>query len=258
VLIHTKPGKLYIGTSGWSYRHWRGIAYPAGLASTEWLAFLEERFNSVEVNSSFYRIPKPEVVRHWVDAAPAGFEFALKMWRGITHYSKLKNAGPNLKRFLDVAEVMPPASRAPMLLQLPPNQSIDLPKLDHFLSEFAAASDRQWRLAVEFRHDSWLEAETLAILDRHGACLCVHDMRGKGAVTEPNQGSTIVYVRRHGSADGRYSGSYAAEQIAEDAQRIGNWRRSGRDVYVYYNNDMGGHAFYNALELRSRCEQDQV
>ena len=251
---NTSPGKLSIGTSGWSYRHWRGSVYPDGLSAKSWLNFLQARFNSVEVNSSFYRLPKAEIVRNWGDAAPPGFEFALKMWRGITHYNKLRNAGPNLARFLEVAEALAPIRRAPMLLQLPPNQRIDLPKLDQFLSEFAGASDRHWRLAVEFRHDSWLEPQTLATLDRHDAGLCVHDMRGQGAVVESNQQPTFVYVRRHGSGDARYGGSYTAEEIHEDAQRIGKWGRSGRDVYVYYNNDIGGHAFYNALELRKRCE----
>jgi len=255
---HKNPGKLYVGTSGWSYRHWRGTVYPAGLPSTKWLAFLQARFNSVEVNSSFYRLPKAEVVGRWGEAAPLGFEFALKMWRGITHYNKLKNAGPNLTRFLEVAEALAPHRRAPMLLQLPPNQSIDLPKLDRFLAEFSTASDRHWRLAVEFRHDSWLQPQTTDILDRHGAGLCVHDMRSKGAVIEPNQHSTFVYVRRHGPGDARYSGKYTANQIRDDEQRIGDWRRAGRDVYVYYNNDIGGHAFYNALELKSRCEQAQA
>ena len=254
---HKNPGKLYLGTSGWSYRHWRGTVYPAGLPSTKWLAFLQAQFNSVEVNSSFYRLPKADVVGRWGDAAPPGFEFALKMWRGITHYNKLKNAGLNLTRFLEAANALAPSSRAPMLLQLPPNQSADLPKLDGFLSEFSIAAEGHWRLAVEFRHDSWLEPETLSTLDRHGAGLCVHDMRGKGAVIEPNQHSAFVYVRRHGSGDARYSGSYTADEIQADAQRIGNWRQAGRDVYVYYNNDIGGHAFHNALELRSRCEPTQ-
>ena len=257
VLTNTNSGRLFIGTSGWSYRHWRDTVYPSRLPTTKWLRFIEDNFNTVEINASFYRLPKPEVVAQWGATAPPGFEFALKMWRGITHYSKLKNAGHNLARFLEVAEAMEPTRRAPMLIQLPPNQSIDVEKLESFLGEFASGSDSHWRLAVEFRHDSWLTAQTIAVLDRYGAALCVHDMRGKGAVAEPNEKSTFVYVRRHGSGDARYSGKYTPEEIRHDAQLIDQWRRSGRDVYVYYNNDIGGHAFHNALELRRRCEELQ-
>jgi uncharacterized protein YecE (DUF72 family) len=249
VRTRTHSGRLFIGTSGWSYKHWRQVVYPNRLAPANWLRFIETKFNTVEVNSSFYRLPQPGVVAAWAESAPAGFEFALKMWRGITHYNKLKNAAKNLARFLEVAEALPPHRRAPMLIQLPPNQNEDIEKLDSFLTEFHSASDGQWRLAVEFRHDSWLAPATIETLDRHHAALCVHDMRGKGAVAAPNENTTFVYVRRHGSGDARYSGRYAPEEIQADADSIRKWRAEGRDVYVYYNNDIGGHAFYNALEL---------
>jgi uncharacterized protein YecE (DUF72 family) len=218
---------------------------------SKWLSFIETQFNTVEVNASFYRIPKAEVVAHWGATAPSGFKFALKMWRGITHYNKLRNAGRNLTRFLEVAEALPVTRRAPMLIQLPPNQSVDDSKLDDFLAEFHDVSDKQWQLAVEFRHDSWLVPQTLETLDRHGAALCLHDMRGKGAVSDPNPRCGFVYVRRHGSGDARYSGRYTQDEVQSDAQRLREWRSSGHDVYVYFNNDIGGHAFYNALELKA-------
>jgi len=251
-------GQLFIGTSGWSYKHWREIVYPAKLASAKWLPFIQSRFNTVEVNSSFYRLPKPQVVEQWSESAPAGFEFALKMWRGITHYNKLKNAGRNLTRFLEAAERLGPNHRAPMLIQLPPNQGIDASKLADFLSEFEDLSDGGWRVAVEFRHDSWLTDATLDVLNRHCAALCLHDMRGKGAVAHANEKSSFIYVRRHGSGDARYSGRYSAEELQVDAVRIRDWQRAGRDVYVYFNNDIGGHAFYNALELTRAVSQSQA
>lgn len=243
-----------IGTSGWSYRHWRDTIYPPRLPSTRWLTFFEERFDTVEVNSSFYRLPKPEVVENWSTLAPPGFEFALKMWRGITHYNKLKNAEANLSRFLDVADRLHPSRRGPLLIQLPPNQGVDLSKLETFLDQFAALAPSPWRLALEFRHDSWLIPQTYSVLDKRNVALCVHDMRGKGAVEEPNEQAGFVYVRRHGSGDTRYSGSYTPEELRRDAHRIERWRSAGRRVYVYYNNDIGGHAFHNALSLRMLCE----
>lgn len=246
-------GKLFIGTSGWSYKHWRDIVYPPRLPVTRWLPFIQTYFNTVEVNSSFYRLPKPEVVTKWDESAPPGFEFALKMWRGITHYNKLRNAARNVLRFLEAAERLAPDRRAPMLIQLPPNQSLDAPKLDGFLSEFATISDGRWRLAVEFRHDSWLTSETIQVLNRHRAGLCLHDMRGKAAAIDANESSSFIYIRRHGSGDARYSGRYTSEEIGRDAHLIDGWRKQNRDVYVYFNNDIGGHAFHNALELKRAC-----
>lgn len=248
-----KHARIYIGTSGWSYKHWRDDIYPHGLRQSHWLAFLAARFNTVEVNSSFYRVPNPEVVTHWASLAPTGFEFALKMWRGITHYNKLKNAGRNIEKFLTVAELMPPHLRAPMLIQLPPNQGIDVEKLDLFFQQWKSSTESKWRLAVEFRHDSWLTPETVAVLNRHKAALCLHDMVGKGSVSELLNDSPFVYVRRHGPGDGRYSGRYSAAQIQTDADHIAKWASLGKDVYVYFNNDIGGHAFHNALELKQAC-----
>jgi len=220
----------------------------------DWLTFVASHFDTVEVNSSFYRIPKPEMITRWHELAPPGFEFALKMWRGITQYNKLKNADKNVAKFLAVAELLPLRRRGPMLIQLPPNQSIDVEKLDAFLHEWKQTADSRWRLAIEFRHDSWLAPETMAVLDRHRAALCLHDMAGKSATSQPNSNASFIYVRRHGSADTRYGGSYTAEQIEEDRNRIREWTRSGRNVYFYFNNDIGGHAFYNALELKKQLE----
>jgi uncharacterized protein YecE (DUF72 family) len=243
-------GSAHVGTSGWSYRHWRGCVYPGDVRAANWFGYLAARFDTVEVNTSFYRIPRPEMIARWDELAPPGFQFALKMWRGITHYSKLKNAARNVNRFLEVAELLPSERRAPMLVQLPPNQGIDTEKLDTFLHEWTATSDARWRLAVEFRNDSWIVPETLRVLDRHRAALCLHDMAGVGAVAEPNAGAPFVYVRRHGPGDRRYSGNYSSEHIRSDARQIRGWINSGRDVYIYFNNDIGGHAFHNALELK--------
>lgn len=243
-------GQVHIGTSGWIYRHWRGTVYPEKLRQAEWLSFLASELDSIEVNSTFYRIPKPQMIARWNELAPQGFEFALKMWRGITHYSKLKNAGKNVAKFLDVVNALQPQIRGPMLIQLPPNQGIDIRKLDDFLHDWEETADSRWRLAAEFRNDSWLVPETLAVLDHHGAALCLHDMGGKGAASEPNTRVPFVYVRRHGPGDARYSGSYTQEQLGADAKHIREWTAAGREVYIYFNNDIGGHAYTNALALK--------
>jgi uncharacterized protein YecE (DUF72 family) len=110
-----------------------------------------------------------------------------------------------------------------------------------------------WKVAVEFRNDSWLTPDVYRMLDEHRAALCIHDMRGKAATDRPNN-VDFIYIRRHGSAHGRYAGSYSPEQLEQDANRIRSWLNDGRSVYIYFNNDIGGHAFWNAETLRSMID----
>jgi uncharacterized protein YecE (DUF72 family) len=132
--------QAYVGTSGWNYKHWRNLIYPPKFAQKRWLGFMVERFDTVEVNTSFYRIPTQETIAAWQDATPEHFKFAMKLWRGITHYKKLVAAAEFSRRFLDVIDVLEPARRAPLLIQLPPNQGKDVAKLDAYLAELAACS----------------------------------------------------------------------------------------------------------------------
>ena len=243
-------GRAYIGTSGWNYKHWRGLIYESGLTQKKWLGFMVENFDTVEVNTSFYRIPKPETVASWQASTPEHFVFALKLWRGITHYRKLKAAGDLTERFLLSSESLPEHRRAPLLIQLPPNQGKDLAKLEEYVREYRALAPTPWDIAVEFRNPTWLEPDVYRSMDGLGVAICIHDMVGKGATDEVND-VPFVYVRRHGSAGGRYAGSYSPEAIAHDADRIRGWVREGRRVYVYYNNDIGGHAFWNARDLKA-------
>ena len=243
----------YIGLSGWNYKHWRNLIYPPKFAQKNWLAFVADRFDTVEVNTSFYRIPKKETVAAWQSATPDRFKFALKLWRGITHYRKLVNAGEFTRRFLDVAEALDPGRRGPLLIQLPPNQHKDVSKLDSYLRELRDVSPSEWLIAVEFRHDSWLDKAVYRLLDQYQAALCIHDMPGRAATNEPND-APFIYMRRHGTAAGRYAGSYSTEDLERDAKNLRRWTRQGRSVYVYYNNDIGGHAFWNAGQLRSMIE----
>jgi uncharacterized protein YecE (DUF72 family) len=239
----------YVGTSGWNYKHWRGLIYEPGFAQRRWLERIAERFDSVEVNTSFYRIPAQESVIRWQAATPPGFVFALKLWRGITHYRKLGEAARLTERFLESAEALIPERRAPLLIQLPPVLTKDVPRLIDYIAEYRALAPGSWEIAVEFRHSSWIDDETRRALDGAGAAVCLHDMAGRGDTHQPND-VPFVYVRRHG-ASARYSGNYAPEQIDADAADAVRWIGEGRRVYVYYNNDIGGHAFFNAIDLRA-------
>jgi uncharacterized protein YecE (DUF72 family) len=245
--------RAYTGCSGWNYKHWRNLIYPPKFAQKRWLGFMAERFDTVEVNTSFYRIPKRETVLAWQEATPERFKFALKLWRGITHYRKLTNSAGFTRRFLEVADALDPVRRAPLLIQLPPNQDKDLDKLRAYLDELGGLFGTPWKVAVEFRNNAWLTADVYRMLDDHRVALCIHDMVGKAATDHPND-VNFVYIRRHGTAHGGYAGSYSPEQLEHDANRIRSWVNEGRSVYIYFNNDIGGHAFWNAETLRSMID----
>jgi uncharacterized protein YecE (DUF72 family) len=239
----------YIGTSGWNYKHWRNLIYPERTPQKRWLDFMVGNFDTVEVNTSFYRIPKKETVAAWAQATPEHFRFALKLWRGITHYKKLTNSDTFTGNFLEVAQQLPPHRRGPLLIQLPPNQGKDLDKLIAYVRGLRELSDKQWPISVEFRNNTWLDDDTYRALDEENVALCIHDMVGK-ANTDRENHADFVYVRRHGTNEGRYAGSYSPEQLQSDASRVRAWMAEGRNVFMYYNNDIGGHAFWNARDLR--------
>ena len=243
-----EPGRAYIGTSGWNYKHWaNGRFYPPGLKPAGWLKFLAEHFNTVEVNYSFYRVPSREAVSNWQAAAPPGFLFAMKLWRGITQFRKLNDPAGFLEQFLLGVEPMPASKRGPLLVQLPPSMGMHLQRLDSFLIELERQTRQSpWRVAVEFRHRSWLVEPVYRLLTEHGAAVALADM-ARCPITEPND-IDFIYVRRHGGWN-HPEGRYLPEQIAADAERIKGWLAAGKVVYVYYNNDRNGHAVDNAREL---------
>lgn len=245
------PGaRSYVGTSGWQYDHWRGDIYPPGMPKHAWLEHLAGTFPSVEVNGTFYSLPKPRAVRAWREQVPSRFRFAIKMWRGVTHYKKLKDARPHMRRFFGALPLEGP-QRGPLLAQLPPNLRLDTQRLDTFLSDLRAVSrPARWRVAVEFRHPSWLDKAAYAALEAHGAVAVVHDMAGAAPTEEPGEGA-FVYVRRHGPG-GDTSKGYSKDQLRRDGQRVQAWRDQGRTVYVYYNNDGNGHAPRDARALMER------
>lgn len=240
-------GKSYIGTSGWSYPHWAGgLFYPAGLKSRRWLSFLAEHFPTVEVNSSFYRLPPPGRLSRWRGEVGRQFRFALKLWRRVTHLKHLANCGRELEAFFQVSEELGP-KRGPLLVQLPPSLRCDLGRLEAFFHEVEKTPGHaRCRVAVEFRNPDWLRPEAYRLLEHRGAALCLADMP-ECAVEDPNDVS-FVYVRRHGPG-GRYRGCYSGDHIARDAGRVKRWLAEGRDVFVYYNNDVGGYAVDNARQL---------
>jgi uncharacterized protein YecE (DUF72 family) len=247
-----RPGKCYIGTSGWSYAHWaKGIFYPKGMKSGDWLPYLAGFFNTVEVNSSFYRLPRPDIVQRWREITPRHFRFAMKMWRRITHEKRLRDCHGEIREFLRVIAELGP-KRGPILVQLPPSVRRDDDLLDVFLTDLKdAARGARLKVSVELRHKSWLCPAVADLLDRHRAALCLADLPAY-TVTEPNA-AKFVYIRRHGPT-GAYRGLYTRRHINNDTAAIQTWIKDGRDVYIYYNNDIEGYAVANAAQLLEALE----
>ena len=240
-------GRLFVGTSGWSYRHWaKGRFYPKGMKSGEWLGYYAERFATAEVNSTFYRLPRRSMLEKWRERTGDHFRFAIKLWRRVTHHKKLNACGGELEDFLDRIRTLGP-KRGPLLVQLPPSQGLDVEKMRAFLEELDAAMGQD-RLAVtvEFRHPGWLCREAYELLAEYGVATCLADLP-TCPIREPNE-APFVYVRRHGPG-GDYRWDCGAGESRGEAEDVGQWLKRGRDVYVYYNNDIEGYAVDNARQL---------
>jgi uncharacterized protein YecE (DUF72 family) len=233
-----------IGTSGWSYDHWDGVLYPPGTPSRDRLAHYVRRFDTVELNASFYRWPRDAGFASWRRRLPAGFQLSVKAPRGLTHAKRLYAPEPWLPRLTagwhELAD-----RRAVLLVQLHPGHQRDDARLDYFLGRLPG-----WmRVAVEFRHESWHDESVFGLLERHGAAYCV--MSGARLPCVLRTTAPFVYVRMHGpDHDHLYAGSYSDADLRWWAERIGEWACSGRDVFVYFNNDGHGHAVRNADRLR--------
>ena len=231
---------IYIGTSGFSYRHWREVFYPPELPQARWLEFYAEYFPTVELNVTFYRLPSEKAVISWQRRVPAGFIYAAKLSRLITHFRRLHDADEELALFLERIKLLGD-HLGPILIQLPPSLKENPELLDSFLSK----CDPTLRWAVEFRHPSWFTDTIYTVLSRHGAALCIHDYLPNHPlqVTAP-----FVYLRFHG-INHLYSGDYPDEALSVWAERLRDWAAARLDGYAYFNNDAGGYAIKNAKTL---------
>ena len=213
-----------------------------------WLGYYAGHFDTVELNSAFYRLPSIAAYRAWRAQVSSRFLFAVKASRFLTHMKKLKDPRDPLRRMLTRARHLGPAL-GPVLFQLPGFFRADLRRLDAFL----LALERQryvplLRAVLEVRHVSWLEDPVIDRLRDANVALCFHDWR-ELPVTGPVT-ADFVYVRRHGTSPKRYHGAYTEAMLRADARAIRAWRRAGLDVYVYFNNDFEGHAWENARRLK--------
>lgn len=235
---------IHIGTSGWSYGHWEHVLYPPGLPPQHRLGEYVRRFHTVELNSSFYRWPRSSGFASWRRRLPEGFLMSVKAPRGLTHAKKLYAPELWAQRIADGWHELGDR-RAVLLVQLGPGQQRDDARLDYFLSRLP-----WWiQTAVEFRHPSWVDDAVFELLQRHRAAYCV--MSGARLPCVLRATAPAVYVRMHGPDQHHlYGGSYSDDDMRWWSDRLLEWEASGRDVFVYFNNDGGGHAVRNAATLR--------
>jgi uncharacterized protein YecE (DUF72 family) len=239
--------RIRIGCSGWNYRHWRERFYPKGLPQRLWFDFYAGHFDTVEINNSFYRLPKAETFEAWRAQAPPGFCYAVKANRFLTQAKKLKDCAEPLARMMRPFRALGDRL-GPVLYQLPPRFRINLDRLEEFL-ELAPADVTN---VFEFRDPSWYSDETRALLERYGASFCVHDM--PGSATERIAVGRAAYVRLHGSA-GKYWGRYPDKALLDWTDWLVEQARVGRTVWCYFNNDIEAHAIQDARTLKTMVAQ---
>ena len=239
--------RAFVGTSGWSYPHWGGgLFYPQSLRSGDWLSFYAQHFASVEINSSFYRLPKRDVFEAWRKKTPSGFCFAVKASRFLTHVKKLNQAEEPIRRLLGSAQGLE-SKLGPLLFQLPPSLSYEKERLVSFLHALShQRAEGLFRAALEVRNATWLRAECYELLSAAEVALCFSDWPDL-RVEEPVTAS-FLFVRRHGPHE-LYASKYPEEQLRREAHRIRYWLDRGKDVYVYFNNDANGWAVEDARSL---------
>jgi uncharacterized protein YecE (DUF72 family) len=235
-------GSVYIGTSGYTYKSWNAAFYPRDLPKRLQLEYYATQFPTVEVNATFYRLPTENMVRGWAKRVPKDFVFALKGSRFITHMKKLANLDGGLDNYF--VRIHPMKRRLGVILwQLPPMLQKDLPRLDPFLK---ALRPYRYRHAVEFRHASWYDEETFALLRKHNAAhvaLSTLNMPQNLSVT-----ADLVYIRFHGLKGG-FAHDYTRAELEPWAKFCREQAKKGRTVFVYFNNDVNVRAPENAKAL---------
>lgn len=229
---------FYIGTSGFSYPHWRGLLYPKGLSSPHWLERYAQVFGTVELNATFYQLPTVHAVERWRESTPGGFVFACKGSRYLTHLKRLRDTTSGLERYFSAISGLED-KLGPILWQLPPQMSY--PDIDR-LAAFIDKLPREVRHVFEFRHLAWYTAEIASLLDEYDIAICEHDLL---PIPPPRITGGFRYLRFHGKS-ARYSGRYGREGLEPYARDLLAWRGP---AFVYFNNDARGDALYDAMTL---------
>jgi uncharacterized protein YecE (DUF72 family) len=233
--------KLLVGTSGYAFKEWKGVFYPQELSEDGWLGFYAGRYPTVEINNTFYRLPKEHVIREWAAQVPAGFTFSIKASMRITHHARLKPESASAVEFLLKNTEALESRMGPVLFQLPPNMKKETERLKVFLG----ALPRGRRYTMEFRHESWFEPEVLDALREHDIALCVSE--AEDFTCPMASTASWGYLRLH--------------RKDYDAEALGRWAAVARaqqwtDAYVYFKHDEGKGSGPDAADAFVRLHGD--
>jgi uncharacterized protein YecE (DUF72 family) len=239
--------KYRIGCSGFLYDSWRGPFYPEELPHQKWLSFYMQKLNTVELNVTFYRLLKKEAFERWYKETPPEFTFCLKGSRFISHVKKLKDVELPLSTFFNATA--PLLDKLDVILwQMPPNLKLNMKNLEEFIENLKPYNVRH---VFEFRNKSWLTKKVYNLLAASNIAVCMADW--PDFIDDLPVIADFVYIRRHGER-GTYSTNYSPEQLKQDAKKIKEYLKAGKDVYFYFNNDAFAYAPKNAQELRTILE----
>jgi uncharacterized protein YecE (DUF72 family) len=238
---------IRIGTSGYHYKHWLGPFYPKKISPDEMLEFYSQRFDTVELNNSFYRLPTEAAFDNWRQSTPSDFVFAVKASRFLTHQKKLKDPESALQNFLPRAARLS-TKLGPILFQLPPKWQVNPDRLEALLE----ALPRDLRYVFEFRDLSWIRPDINKLLAKFRAAFCIYELAGYH--TPLTITADFAYVRLHGPSLGKYQDSYSADRLRRWSRHIEDWAKDLNAIYIYFDNDQAGYAARNALTLKGMVE----
>jgi uncharacterized protein YecE (DUF72 family) len=237
-----KKGKIYIGTSGWHYKHWKGKFYPADLKEDKQLQYYTAHFQTVEINNSFYRLPSISAFRSWKKQTPSGFIFAVKASRFITHMKKLKLDKAGLRIFFTRLAHLGNKT-GPILFQLPPRWKVNSERFAEFLKQLSP----KYRYAFEFRNETWYNEEIYSLLEKYNYAFCIYELERH--ISPMQVTADFIYIRLHGPGN-KYQGSYSKLVLKKWATMCKKWIAQGKDIYIYFDNDQEAYAAFNASTLQ--------
>ncbi|MCF3108314.1 DUF72 domain-containing protein [Niabella sp. CC-SYL272] len=241
-----KKGKIYIGTSGWHYKHWKQVFYPDTVREPDQLAYYQSHFKTVEINNSFYHLPSPETFKAWRSAVAGDFVFSVKASRFFTHMKKLHVTKGDLQPFFKHVRQLK-EKLGPVLFQLPPLWKVNPERLELLLQKLP----RKYRYTFEFRNATWYDEQIYALLKKYHCAFCIYHLDKH--LSPLMVTADFVYVRLHGPA-GKYQGRYRTPVLKTWMKRCKEWQADGKDVYVYFDNDQEGYAVANARTLSGMLE----
>jgi uncharacterized protein YecE (DUF72 family) len=236
--------RIHIGTSGWNFPHWKGPFYPPTLKPPDWLSFYSQRFDTLELNVTFYRQPKVDVFRKWRDTVSPGFLFSMKMSRFITHIKRLKVDASSMERFFEGAAALGDALGV-ILIQTPPTLEFEEERMENFFSLL----DSRFRYTVEARHHSFVNDGFFSLLKEKNIAWCISESGGHYPSAEAVT-ADFVYLRLHGR-ENLYTSSYTDDELAGIKEKLIGW---GKESFVYFDNDVSGFAPKNAATLKGMME----